>query len=64
LIAPDLIQRLITEQQEVCKGFIASLDEQLAEEMDAFRRLVLEMRLAQNRALLGWLQRAQSEVAV
>jgi DNA-binding PadR family transcriptional regulator len=64
LIAPDLIQRLIVEQQEVCKGFIASLDEQLVDEVDAFRRLVLEMRLAQNRALLGWLQQAQSEVTV
>jgi DNA-binding PadR family transcriptional regulator len=64
LIAPELSSGLLIEQQEVCRGFIASLDEQLGHEQDEFRRLVLEMRLAQNRALLDWLQRAQSQVSV
>lgn len=55
---PDLIDRLIREQRAVCDQFIASLEEQIANETDDFKLLVLEMRLAQNRALVRWLERA------
>lgn len=62
-IDPTLSERLIGEQLDVCQGFIVSLEEQLEQEGDDFRRLVIEMRLAQNRALLSWLEHAAQEVA-
>lgn len=62
-IAPERVGSLVEEQAEVCRRFIASLNEQLAREDDDFRRLVLEMRLAQNRALVGWLERAVNGMA-
>ncbi|HMM40921.1 MAG TPA: PadR family transcriptional regulator [Thermomicrobiales bacterium] len=55
-------ERLVAGQREVCRRFVASLRAQLDEEDDDFRRLVLEMRLAQNAALLGWLDRASERV--
>lgn len=61
-IAPERVESLVAEQAEVCRRFIVSLDEQLVSEEDDFRRLVLEMRLAQNAALVGWLERAVGEV--
>lgn len=54
--------QLIRHQREVCKGFVSSLRGQLDAEEDDFRRLVLEMRLAQNTALLQWLDRASHHV--
>lgn len=54
---PALAEKLINEQRDVCERFIVSLREQMEEEGDEFRRLVLEMRLAQNAALLSWLRR-------
>lgn len=55
---PELVDGLIREQRAVCDQFVASLEEQIAAEEDGFRLLVLEMRLAQNRALVRWLERA------
>lgn len=55
---PGLAEKLINEQRDVCERFIVSLREQMEQENDEFRRLVLEMRLAQNAALLSWLRRA------
>lgn len=55
---PGLAEKLINEQRDVCERFIVSLREQMNQEDDEFRRLVLEMRLAQNAALLSWLRRA------
>ena len=59
---PDAAARLGTGQGEVCRGFVDSLREQLARETDEFHQLVLEMRLAQNQALLDWLARARDRV--
>ncbi len=61
-VDPERVGSLVAEQADVCRGFIASLGEQLAQEQDDFRRLVLEMRLAQNTALVAWLERAGREV--
>ncbi|HLT20008.1 MAG TPA: PadR family transcriptional regulator [Thermomicrobiales bacterium] len=58
-IQPERAPRLVAEQQAICRQFIASLESQIATEQDQFRTLVLEMRLAQNRALAGWLERAR-----
>ena len=55
---PELVDGLVSEQRAVCDQFVASLEEQIASEEDGFRLLVLEMRLAQNRALVRWLERA------
>lgn len=55
-------ERLVEGQREVCRRFVASLRAQLNAEEDDFRRLVLEMRLAQNTALLEWLDRAGERV--
>lgn len=55
---PALAASLINEQRDVCERLIVSLREQMEKEDDEFRRLVLEMRLAQNAALLSWLRRA------
>ena len=55
---------LIVEQHARCEGFVVSLTEQLAAEGDEFHRLVLEMRLAQNQAVLTWLERARREIVV
>ena len=60
---PDRVERLIADQREVCERFIESLREQMEQEEDDFRRLVLEMRLAQNAALLSWLRRAAGRLA-
>lgn len=59
---PDLATKLIDEQRDVCERFIVSLNEQIEHEQDDFRRLVLEMRLAQNTALLSWLRRAANQL--
>lgn len=61
---PGDVARLIERQHAVCDQFVASLRGQLAQEDDEFRRLVLEMRLAQNQALLDWLARARERVIV
>lgn len=60
---PALAERLVNEQRDVCDRFIVSLQEQMDTEVDEFRRLVLEMRLAQNQALLSWLRRASARLA-
>jgi PadR family transcriptional regulator, regulatory protein AphA len=64
-IDPALASQLIEGQREVCQGFVTSLREQLHSdgEADDFHRLVLEMRLAQNQALLDWLNRASERIA-
>ena len=49
---------LIAAQHVVCQRFVTSLTSQRAAETDTFRCLVLDMRLAQNRAILDWLQEA------
>lgn len=61
-VDPERVIFLVAEQADVCRGFIASLGEQLAQEQDDFRRLVLEMRLAQNTALVAWLEQTSREV--
>ncbi|HAX24497.1 MAG TPA: PadR family transcriptional regulator [Chloroflexi bacterium] len=53
---------LVARQRDVCRRFVESLREQLDSEEDEFRRLVIEMRLAQNVALLEWLDRASGRV--
>ena len=65
---PDRAAHLVAEQRETCRRLEASLAEQRArldaEEPDGdaaieartFRRLVLELRLAQTRAAAGWLE--------
>lgn len=58
---PAVAERLMDEQFEVCRRFVTSLAEQLRAEADDFRRLVLEMRLAQNQALLDWLAGARAQ---
>ncbi|MCO5176114.1 MAG: PadR family transcriptional regulator [Thermomicrobiales bacterium] len=62
LIGQGDAAKLIEDQREVCKGFVSSLRGQLEGERDEFRRLVLEMRLAQNTALLQWLDQASQHV--
>lgn len=61
--APELATRLIAEQHDVSARLVESLARQVEEEPDDFRRLVLEMRLEQNRALLNWLARARAGAA-
>lgn len=63
IINPEQAQRLTLEQRDVCAAFIASLEEQLSETEDEFHRLVLEMRLAQNKSLARWLEQAAGEFA-
>lgn len=55
---PESVGRLVNEQRAICSQFIESLEAQIGEEDEPFRLLVLEMRLAQNRALAHWLERA------
>jgi len=61
--ADAAIARLIERQHAVCDRFVESLKSQLADEADEFKRLVIEMRLAQNQALLDWLARARERVS-
>jgi DNA-binding PadR family transcriptional regulator len=56
---PERVKLLVREQQALCEQFIESLEAQIGEEEEEFRLLVLEMRLAQNRALAQWLERAR-----
>jgi DNA-binding PadR family transcriptional regulator len=58
---PELARRLIAGQYDVCERHVGSLSEQIAAEPDSFRRLVLEMRMAQNVALLEWLAKARTK---
>lgn len=53
--------RLIRKQHDLCERLVTSLRDQVTTEGDDFRRLVLEMRLAQNEALLGWLNSAREQ---
>lgn len=60
---PDLAARLIEDQREACRGWerrlleqVAALDAANGAEADrAFTRTVLELRLAQTRAAIAWL---------
>ena len=61
---PARVAQLVREQRALCEQFIESLEAQIGEEEDEFRLLVLEMRLAQNRALAQWLERTASIEAV
>ena len=61
---PALAGRLVAEQLETCRRLEGSLTRQLAEleakggtGEDGFRRLVLDLRLAQTRAAAAWLER-------
>jgi len=56
-----LARNLIASQYDVCERHVESLQEQIDAEQDTFRRLVLEMRMAQNVALLDWLAKARAE---
>jgi DNA-binding PadR family transcriptional regulator len=58
---PQLAEALIASQHDICGRHVESLREQIDAEQDAFRRLVLEMRMAQNVALLDWLAKARAE---
>ncbi|MDQ3549468.1 MAG: PadR family transcriptional regulator [Chloroflexota bacterium] len=58
---PELARNLIAGQYDTCARHVASLQEQIDAEKDSFRRLVLEMRMAQNAALLDWLAKARGE---
>lgn len=59
---PALAEKLVEEQRHVCEGLVESLADQIAKEEDDFRRFVLEMRLAQNEALLSWLRRSAAQI--
>lgn len=59
-LRPQLAEQLIRSQGEVFESFAQSLREQIHREEDDFRKLVLEMRLAQNLALLNWLHHSAS----
>ncbi len=63
LLDAGLAERLVVKQRTVCESLIESLREQVTTERDDFRRLVLQMRLAQNEALLSWLSSTRSGVA-
>ena len=58
---PELARTLIAGQYDICARHVTSLQVQIDTEPDSFRRLVLEMRMAQNVALLEWLAKARSE---
>jgi DNA-binding PadR family transcriptional regulator len=60
LLDSDVADGLVVRQRGVCEGLVAKLQAQAASEPDDFRRLVLEMRLAQNEALLNWLSVARA----
>jgi PadR family transcriptional regulator AphA len=64
LLDHDAAARLVVRQRDVCQTLVANLRTQAMDETDDFRRLVMEMRLAQNEALLGWLNAAREQVAV
>ena len=57
-LASDLLPHLLHEQRTICEAHVDSLTRQIAAERDDFRRLVLQMRLAQNEALVTWLREA------
>lgn len=61
-LAPDLSATLVRDQRGLCEAFVGSLESQLNDETDDFRRLVLQMRLAQNQALVAWLREATAVV--
>jgi PadR family transcriptional regulator AphA len=62
MLRPELAEHLINSQGEVIETFVESLREQIDRETDDFRRLVLEMRLAQNLALLTWLRNSAAQL--
>ncbi|RIK43478.1 MAG: hypothetical protein DCC58_09545 [Chloroflexi bacterium] len=62
LLDARIAQRLVVRQRALCEGLVANLQEQVVAETDDFRKLVLEMRLAQNIALLSWLNAAREQV--
>jgi hypothetical protein len=51
------LDRLVAEQKAVCRAQIEVFDSAAAETDDAFRRLVLEFRQGQLRAVIQWLDR-------
>jgi hypothetical protein len=53
----------LREQRVLCEAFVDSLESQLAGETDDFRRLVIQMRLAQNQAMVAWLRDATALAA-
>lgn len=59
---PAKADRLIHGQIEIFESFVESLRDQISKEHDDFRRLVLDMRLAQNVALLNWLQESAARL--
>lgn len=59
---PNIAAGLISGQYDISQRLVDSLSRQAADETDDFRRLVLEMRLEQNRALLNWLAKARQDV--
>jgi PadR family transcriptional regulator, regulatory protein AphA len=59
---PDIAASLIAGQYDISQRLVESLARQAEDEPDDFRRLVLEMRVEQNRALLKWLARARQDV--
>lgn len=61
-LRPQLAEQLIRSQGEVFETFAQSLQTQIDNEEDDFRKLVLEMRLAQNLALLNWLHQSASQL--
>jgi DNA-binding PadR family transcriptional regulator len=62
-LAPDRTAALLREQRVLCEAFVDSLESQLAGETDDFRRLVIQMRLAQNQAMVAWLRDATALAA-
>jgi len=63
LLDADLADRLVAKQRVLCEGLVENLRQQASGERDEFRRLVLQMRLAQNEALLNWLATARDQAA-
>jgi PadR family transcriptional regulator, regulatory protein AphA len=73
LLDPALAVRLVDEQRDLCARLVESLSNrlrsvQVAEDRDAvtarFGDMVLDMRLAQTRAALAWLDRVGRDAAI
>lgn len=72
LLDPGLAVRLVEEQRDLCARLVQSLAERLqrggdvrrvAGVADGFGEMVLDMRLAQTRAVLEWLDRVGNDAA-
>lgn len=61
---PATVAQLVERQRSACASWLDSLQSQLAtlDGAQTFLRLVLEFRISQLRAILGWLDRCEAEL--